>query len=268
MYEGNLRVFQLGTSFAAEVFQELLTSFRKLSNPQILQDKSAKSDVAAKRFSASGVPVGNYSRARVVGFGRSAASRRELQLETTSMNCSRRQKVASLCAATLLLTSLAAPMFGQDSRAGSRAASALFARGSELVAAGSTEILEGGAELVVTSAKATAEGVRFVVEPVADATSAAAATSKAVTIEISQAAWEQAASALEASGEAALAGSLLVGEALEVVALTGSDLAAADVSVVAREASVLGLALVIGDVVIGLLPEAKLAAMLGHALHP
>ena len=184
------------------------------------------------------------------------------------MNCPRRQKVASLCAATLLLASLAAPMFGQDSRAGSQTASALFASGSELVAAGSTEILEGGAELVVTSAEATAAGFRFVVEPVANATSAAAATSKAVTIEISQAAWEQATSALEASGEAAVAASLLVGEALEVVALTGSEIASADVSSVAAEVSVLGLALVIGDVVIGLLPEAKLAAMLGHGLHP
>ena len=175
---------------------------------------------------------------------------------------------AAVATAAILLLGVAVPTLAQDSRAGSEAASRLLDNGSHLVAAGSTEILQGGAELVVTSAKATAKGLSFVVEPVANATSAAAETSAAVTIEISQAAWEQAVSALEASGHAAVASSRMVGHVLEAVALTGSEVAAAGLASEVAEASVLGLALVVGDVVIGVLPEAKLLALLGHGKHP
>lgn len=168
---------------------------------------------------------------------------------------------ALLAAVLAVAVPLAASPAGAQSQVGSRTASSLLSGGSALVVAGSTEILSGGGELVITSVEASAHGVRLVLRPVANAASQAGELAAYVTVEISQAAWEAATSAARAGARGLEASAIVAGHLVEAVALHGSEAGSA------AAGSAVGVALVIGEVVVGIVAEAELAAMMGHRHH-
>ncbi|HVS13242.1 MAG TPA: hypothetical protein VMV46_04925 [Thermoanaerobaculia bacterium] len=151
-------------------------------------------------------------------------------------------------AALVVVAAWSAPPVGAQSVAASRAASELIGEGSVLVGAGAAEILSGGVELSVVGIRASARGVELALRPVARAASQGAEVSTAVTVELSQAAWEAAQDAARAAG----------------VSLEASAAGAGAVSAVALG---LGSALVVGDVVIAIVADERLAAMMGHGRH-
>ena len=164
--------------------------------------------------------------------------------------------LAVLAVAAILVASPASA----QSRGGSRTGSALLGGGSELVVAGSVEMLHGGAELVVTSVETTAEGVRLVLSPVAHAASQSLEVSAEVVVEVSLEAWEAALSARRAAASGLELSAIVAGELVEAVALHGAVAGAGGTSV-------LGLALVIGDVVLGIVAHDELQSLVGHAVH-
>lgn len=168
---------------------------------------------------------------------------------------------ALLAGVVTVLVALSASPAAAQSQVGSQTASSLLGGGSALVVAGSTEVLSGGGELVIASVETTAHGVRLVLRPVANAASQAGELAAYVTVEISQAAWEAAASAARAGGRGLEASAVAAGHLVEAVALHGSEVGSAAVG------SALGVALVIGDVVVGIVAEEELAAMMGHRHH-
>jgi hypothetical protein len=126
-----------------------------------------------------------------------------------------------------------------------------------LVASGAAELLSTGAELAVVAVRKTARGVELVLRPVGAAVSTATELSATVTVEVSAAAWEaavQAARAIEAS--ATFAGGVVVAVPLMASVAAG-----------AAGAAVVGTALVVGEVVIGIVAGDALGGMLGREVH-
>lgn len=159
----------------------------------------------------------------------------------------------------LVLALAAAPSIARpQSLAGSRAASEMIAEGSVLVASGTAELLSTGAELAVVSARKSGRGIELVLRPVAGAASAAAELSATVTVEVSAAAWEAAVEAASASGRAMEASGRLAGGLVVAVPLATSA---------AATASVIGTALVVSDVVVGIVAEEELAGLIGRGVH-
>lgn len=157
----------------------------------------------------------------------------------------------------LAMTGATLPAFGEpaaSSTAGSRAASELIGEGSLLVVSGTAELLATGGELVLDSVTTTARGVQLVLRPVGHAVSATAEVSAAVTVELSHTAWSAAGHGVQASGRA-------VGSAVQTVVLTAGSVAATGSAVV------VGTALVLGDLVLGIVPAAELAELMHHGVH-
>lgn len=175
--------------------------------------------------------------------------------------CRRRgRRAAGLALAVAAMVAVVDPGFARaQSRTGSQAASELIAEGSVLVASGSAELLSAGGELVVVAVRRSAHGVELVLRPVGGALSEAAATSATVTVELSATAWEAAVEAGKASGRAVGASAGVASGLVVAVPLTAS---ASGLS-----ATVVGSALVAGDVVLGIVAEDVLAGMLGRETH-
>jgi len=175
------------------------------------------------------------------------------------------------CAAGMVLAValglVAAPALPRpQSLTGSRAASERIAEGSVLIASGAAELLSTGGELAVVSVRKTGRGVELVLRPVESAFSGAAELSAAVTaelsatvtVEVASAAWEAAVEAARTSGRAIEDSGRLAGGLVVAVPLATSAVATA---------SAVGTALVVGEVVLGIVAEEELAGMLGREAH-
>ena len=167
------------------------------------------------------------------------------------------------CAAGMVLAValglVAAPALPRpQSLTGSRAASERIAEGSVLIASGAAELLSTGGELAVVSVRKTGRGVELVLRPVESAFSGAAELSATVTVEVASAAWEAAVEAARTSGRAIEDSGRLAGGLVVAVPLATSAVATA---------SAVGTALVVGEVVLGIVAEEELAGMLGREAH-